>query len=74
MFTRREVVLGAVTAGTAALIGGPNMANAAASQPSTPVNFRRARGRLRLPRAHFRSATFSFFARAAVHAGTRFRR
>ncbi len=39
MFTRREVLLGAVTAGTAALIGRPNMANAAASQPSTPVNF-----------------------------------
>ncbi len=39
MFTRREVVLGAVTAGTAALIGRPNVAIASASQPSTPVNF-----------------------------------
>ena len=39
MFTRREVVLGAVTAGTAALVSSPNAALASASQPSTPVNF-----------------------------------
>ena len=39
MFTRREVVLGAVTAGTAALVSIPNAALASASQPSTPVNF-----------------------------------
>src|ERR1700722_12700956 len=39
MFTRREVVLGAVTAGTAALVSIPNAALAGASQPSTPVNF-----------------------------------
>jgi len=39
MFTRREVVLGAVTAGTAALTWRPSAALASASQPSTPVNF-----------------------------------
>ena len=39
MFTRREVMLGAVTAGTAALAWRPNEALASASQPSTPVNF-----------------------------------
>ena len=39
MYTRREVVLGAVTAGTAALVLIPNAALASASQPSTPVNF-----------------------------------
>jgi len=39
MFTRREVVLGAVTAGAVALTLRPNTALASASQPSTPVNF-----------------------------------
>ena len=39
MFTRREVMLSAVTAGTAALAWRPNAAFASASQPSTPVNF-----------------------------------
>jgi predicted TIM-barrel fold metal-dependent hydrolase len=39
MFTRREVMLGAVTAGTAALAWKPGMLLAKASQPSTPVNF-----------------------------------
>jgi len=39
MFTRREVMLGAVTAGTAALAWRPGMLLAKASQPSTPVNF-----------------------------------
>jgi len=39
MFTRRELVKGAVTAGAAALAWRPNMALASASQPSTPVNF-----------------------------------
>jgi predicted TIM-barrel fold metal-dependent hydrolase len=39
MFTRREVMLGAVTAGTAALTWRPNVVHASASQPSTPVNF-----------------------------------
>jgi predicted TIM-barrel fold metal-dependent hydrolase len=39
MFTRREVMLGAVTAGTAALAWRPGMLLAKASQPTTPVNF-----------------------------------
>ena len=39
MFTRREIVLGAVTAGAAALTWKPNAVLASASQPSTPVNF-----------------------------------
>ena len=39
MFTRREVMLGAVAAGTAALHRKANAALASASQPSTPVNF-----------------------------------
>src|SRR5579863_2625903 len=39
MFTRREVILGAVTAGAAALTWRPNVVHASASQPSTPVNF-----------------------------------
>jgi predicted TIM-barrel fold metal-dependent hydrolase len=39
MFTRREVMLGAVAAGTAALAGKPNVVQASASQPTTPVNF-----------------------------------
>lgn len=39
MFTRREVLIGTVTAGTAALAWRPNMLAASASQPSTPVNF-----------------------------------
>ena len=39
MFTRREVMLGAVTAGTAALAWKPGTLLAKASQPSTPVNF-----------------------------------
>jgi len=39
MFTRRELVKGAVTAGAAALSWRPNVALASASQPSTPVNF-----------------------------------
>jgi predicted TIM-barrel fold metal-dependent hydrolase len=39
MFTRREVVQGAVTAGTAALAWRANAALASASQPSIPVNF-----------------------------------
>jgi predicted TIM-barrel fold metal-dependent hydrolase len=44
MFTRRELVLSAVTAGTAALTWRPDMALASASQPSTPVNFAVPRG------------------------------
>ena len=39
MFTRREVMLGAVKAGTAAFAWRPNVVFASASQPSTPVNF-----------------------------------
>ncbi len=39
MITRRELVIGAVTAGAAALSWRPNVALARASQPSTPVNF-----------------------------------
>src|SRR5580692_4620544 len=39
MLTRREVMLGAVAAGTAALVWRPNLVHASASQPSTPVNF-----------------------------------
>ena len=39
MFTRREVMLGAVAAGTVALAGRPNEVLGSASQPSTPVNF-----------------------------------
>src|SRR3984893_2294629 len=39
MFTRREFVLGAATAGTAPLAWRPNAVFASASQPSTPVNF-----------------------------------
>ncbi len=39
MFTRREVMLGAVTAGTVALTWRPGEVLASASQPSTPVNF-----------------------------------
>jgi predicted TIM-barrel fold metal-dependent hydrolase len=39
MFTRREVMLGAVTAGTAALARRPGMLLADASQPTTPVSF-----------------------------------
>ena len=39
MFSRREVMLGAVTAATAALAWKPNAILASASQPSTPVNF-----------------------------------
>jgi predicted TIM-barrel fold metal-dependent hydrolase len=39
MFTRREVMLCAVAAGTAALAWRPNVVFASASQPSTPVNF-----------------------------------
>ena len=39
MFTRREVILGAVTAGAAAIAWRPNVVLASASQPSTPVNF-----------------------------------
>ena len=39
MFTRREVMLGAITAGTAALAWRPDTLAASASQPSTPVNF-----------------------------------
>jgi predicted TIM-barrel fold metal-dependent hydrolase len=39
MFTRREVMLGAVAAGTAALAWRPDVVQASASQPSTPVNF-----------------------------------
>ena len=39
MFTRREVILGAVAAGTAALAWKPSEGLASASQPSTPVNF-----------------------------------
>jgi len=39
MFTRREVMLGAVAAGTSALAWRPNAALASASQPFTPVNF-----------------------------------
>ncbi len=39
MFTRREVVKGAVTAGAAALAWRPENIFASASQPSTPVNF-----------------------------------
>ncbi len=39
MFTRREVVRGAIAAGAASLAWRPNVALARASQPSTPVNF-----------------------------------
>jgi len=39
MFTRREVMLRAVTAGTAALAWRPGMLLAKASQPTTPVSF-----------------------------------
>jgi predicted TIM-barrel fold metal-dependent hydrolase len=39
MFTRREVMQGAVAVGAASLMGRPNLALASASQPSTPVNF-----------------------------------
>jgi len=39
MFTRREVMLGAVAAGTSALAWRPNALLASASQPSAPVNF-----------------------------------
>jgi predicted TIM-barrel fold metal-dependent hydrolase len=39
MFTRREVMQGAVAAGAASLMGRPDVALASASQPSTPVNF-----------------------------------
>jgi predicted TIM-barrel fold metal-dependent hydrolase len=39
MLTRREVVIGAVAAGTVALTSRPGAALASASQPSTPVNF-----------------------------------
>jgi predicted TIM-barrel fold metal-dependent hydrolase len=39
MFTRREVVIGAVAAGAAGLLSKPHAALASASQPSTPVNF-----------------------------------
>jgi predicted TIM-barrel fold metal-dependent hydrolase len=39
MFTRREVMIGAVAAGTVALTSRPGAALARASQPSTPVNF-----------------------------------
>ena len=39
MFTRREVMQGAVAVGAVSLMGRPNLAMASASQPSTPVNF-----------------------------------
>ena len=39
MFTRRELMIGAVTAGAAAIASKPGLADASASQPSTPVNF-----------------------------------
>jgi predicted TIM-barrel fold metal-dependent hydrolase len=39
MFTRREIMLGAVAAGTTALVSRPDMLLAKASQPSTAVNF-----------------------------------
>ena len=39
MFTRREVLRGAVAAGAAAVVWQPKLASAHASQPSTPVNF-----------------------------------
>ena len=39
MFTRREVMQGAVAVGAVSLIGKPDVALASASQPSTPVNF-----------------------------------
>ncbi|HLJ24008.1 MAG TPA: amidohydrolase family protein [Candidatus Acidoferrales bacterium] len=39
MFTRREVMQGAVAVGAVSLMGRPNLALASASQPSTPVNF-----------------------------------
>jgi predicted TIM-barrel fold metal-dependent hydrolase len=39
MLTRREMIRGAVSVGTAALIGRTDLAQASASQPSTPVNF-----------------------------------
>ena len=39
MFTRRDVLLGAVAAGTSALAWRPVEGLASASQPSTPVNF-----------------------------------
>src|SRR6202165_2084489 len=39
MFTRREIVKGAVIAGAASLAWRPDVSIASASQPSTPVNF-----------------------------------
>lgn len=39
MFTRREIVKGAVIAGAAGLAWRPDVSIASASQPSTPVNF-----------------------------------
>jgi predicted TIM-barrel fold metal-dependent hydrolase len=39
MFTRREVIRGAVAAGAAGLLWRLKLAHASASQPSTPVNF-----------------------------------
>jgi predicted TIM-barrel fold metal-dependent hydrolase len=39
MFTRRDIVKGAITAGAAALAWKPDVTVASASQPSTPVNF-----------------------------------
>src|SRR5260370_20180478 len=39
MFTRREIVKGAVIAGAAGLASRPDLSIASASQPSTPVNF-----------------------------------
>jgi predicted TIM-barrel fold metal-dependent hydrolase len=39
MFTRREVVRGAIAAGAASFAWRPNVVLASASQPSTPVNF-----------------------------------
>lgn len=39
MLTRRDILIGAAVAGTAALVRGTRTVSAKASQPSTPVNF-----------------------------------
>jgi hypothetical protein len=39
MFSRRELLISAAAAGASTLAGRPTPARAAASQPSTPVNF-----------------------------------
>ena len=66
MLTRREVLIAAGAAGIAAssIVMRPLLASA--SQPSTPVELRRAQRRVRLPHAHLRrSATIPYVPRAA---------